>query len=238
MTGDFKQDALADWEARVAAVWKTVDTLRSQELVQTIDALASERPAALSRDELVDAVTDNLRNLRLDALDVVNLRIGTPQGPQQASIAEPFEVLAGLQKKGLIRHLGLSNATPEQVAECQAIAAVVCVQNRYNIACRQDDALVDSLARQGIAYVPYDPLGGINPIQSSTLSALAQTLDATPMQLALAWLLHRSPNILPIPGTSSTVHLSENMAACRLKLTDTMMVELDRLGSVEAPATN
>jgi aryl-alcohol dehydrogenase-like predicted oxidoreductase len=187
-------------------------------------------PAALSRDDLVGAVTDNLRNLRLDALDVVNLRVGTPQGPQQASIAEPFDVLARLQKQGLIRHLGLSNVTQEQVAECQAIAQVVCVQNRYNVACRQDDALVDSLASQGIPYVPYNPLGGINPIQSSTLNSLAQALDASPMQLALAWLLHRSPNILPIPGTSSIAHLKENMAAGRLRLSGSVMVELDRIG--------
>src|ERR1700685_2172903 len=158
---------------------------------------------ALSRRELTDAVHDNLRNLGVDALDVVNLRVGAVMGPSERSIAEPLTVLAELKRQGLIRHLGVSNVSPKQFAEAQAITEIVCVQNFYNVAQRRDDAFIDDLARQGIAYVPFFPLGGFTPLQSSALDASAALLEATPMQVALAWLLHRSPNILLIPGTSS-----------------------------------
>jgi aryl-alcohol dehydrogenase-like predicted oxidoreductase len=183
---------------------------------------------AISADELTSAVHDNLRHLGLDALDVVNYRaMGSGHGLEEGSIAEQVTVLANLQKQGLIRHIGLSNVTAAQVAEAQAIAAIVCVQNNYNLVHRDDDALVDALARQGIAYVPFFPLGGFSPLQSSTLSAIAGRLEATPMQVALAWLLHRSPNILLIPGTSSVAHLRENLAAARLTLSPQTLAELD-----------
>jgi len=187
---------------------------------------------AFSADDLTRAVHDNLRNLGLETLDVVNLRImGDIHAPSEGSIAEPFGVLAGLQRQGLIRHLGLSNATAAQVAEAQGIAPVVCVQNQYNLVHREDDALVDALAAQGIAYVPFFPLGGFSPLQSSALSDVAARLGATPMQVALAWLLRRSPNILLIPGTSSVGHLRENLAAADLVLSDEVVAELDRIGA-------
>jgi pyridoxine 4-dehydrogenase len=163
-------------------------------------------------------------------LDVVNLRLGNAQGPQPGSLAEPFETLVGLQQRGLIRHLGVSNVTQEQVAEAQAIAPIVCVQNVYNLAYRQDDKLIDALAEQGIAYVPFFPLGGFSPLQSQALSAVAARHDATPMAVALAWLLQRSPNILLIPGTSSAAHLRENAAGAGLSLCHQDLAELDKGG--------
>jgi pyridoxine 4-dehydrogenase len=183
---------------------------------------------AISPRELTAGVHDNLRNLGLDALDIVNYRvIGSGHGPDEGSIAKQVTVLADLQAKGLIRHIGLSNVTAAQVAEAQTITNVVCVQNNYNLAHRHDDALIDDLARQGIAYVPFFPLGGFTPLQSSTLSAVAERLGAKPMQVALAWLLHRSPNILLIPGTSSVAHLRENLAAGQLTLSAETLAELD-----------
>jgi len=184
-------------------------------------------PKALAPDQLRQAVHDNLTNLGLSALDVVNLRVGGLDAPEPGSITEPFSVLAEMQREGLIKHLGVSTVNAEQVAEAQSIAPVVCVQNFYNIANRQDDSLIDSLAEQGIAYVPYFPLGGFSPLQSDTLSSVAARLDTTPMAVALAWLLQRSPNILLIPGTSSVEHLRENVAAAGLQLPDDAIKELD-----------
>jgi pyridoxine 4-dehydrogenase len=175
-------------------------------------------PRALAPEELREAIHDNLTNLGLSALDVVNLRVGGLDAPEPGSIAEPFRVLAEMQQEGLIKHLGVSTVSAEQIAEAQSIAPVVCVQNFYNIAHRQDDSLIDSLAEQGIAYVPYFPLGGFSPLQSDTLSSVAARLGATPMAVALAWLLQRSPNILLIPGTSSVEHLRENVAGAGLQL--------------------
>jgi pyridoxine 4-dehydrogenase len=186
-------------------------------------------PKALAPDELRQAVHDNLTNLGLDALDVVNLRVGGFEAPEPGSIAEPFSVLAEMQQEGLIKHLGVSTVSDEQVAEAQSIAPVVCVQNFYNIAHRQDDSLIDSLAAQGIAYVPYFPLGGFSPLQSDTLSRVAARLGTTPMAIALAWLLQRSPNILLIPGTSSVEHLRENVAGTGLQLPDDAIKELDSI---------
>jgi aryl-alcohol dehydrogenase-like predicted oxidoreductase len=185
---------------------------------------------ALSRQELTDAVHDNLRNLGLEALDVVNLRVGGVMGPSKGSIAEPLLVLADLKRQGLIRQLGLSNVSPAQLSEGQAITEIVCVQNFYNVAKRQDDAFIDDLARQGIAYVPFFPLGGFTPLQSSELDAAAAALQASPMQVALAWLLHRSPNILLIPGTSSIGHLRENLSAATLELPSETIAQLDSIG--------
>jgi pyridoxine 4-dehydrogenase len=185
---------------------------------------------ALSRQELIDAVHDNLRNLGLDKLDAVNLRVGGVMGPSDGSIEEPLTVVAELKRQGLIRHLGLSNVSPKQLAEAQKISDIVCVQNLYNIAQRSDDGFIDDLAKQGIAYVPFFPLGGFTPLQSSELDAVAASLDATPMQVALAWLLHRSPNILLIPGTSSIKHLRENLAAATLQLSPKVLAELDAIG--------
>jgi pyridoxine 4-dehydrogenase len=187
-------------------------------------------PSARKPEELRRAVRENLENLGLEVLDVVNLRLGNAQGPQPGSLAEPFEALAELQRHGLIRHLGVSNATAEQVAEARAIAPIVCVQNLYNLAYRQDDELIDELAEEGIAYVPFFPLGGFSPLQSSALSAVAARLDATPMSVALAWLLRRSPNILLIPGTSSAAHLRENVAGAGLVLSEKDLTELDQIG--------
>jgi len=181
---------------------------------------------ALSRQELTDAVHDNLRNLGLDTLDIVNLRVGGVMGPSDESIKEPLTMLAELKRQGLIRHLGLSNVSPTQLAEAEAITEIVCVQNLYNIALRQDDGFVDDLARRGIAYVPFFPLGGFSPLQSSALDAAAAALRATPMQVALAWLLQRSPNILLIPGTSSIEHLRENLKAATLQLPSEMIAGL------------
>ncbi len=185
---------------------------------------------AFSRDELTAAIHDNLRNLGLDVLDVVNLRsMFSVHGPAEGSIEAPLTVLAELQQKGLVRHIGLSNVTPSQIAEAQRIVPIVCVQNQYNLALRNDDALIADLARDGIAYVPFFPLGGFNPLQSTTLSDVAARLEATPMQVALAWLLHRSPNILVIPGTSSVEHLRENLQAARLHIPAEAMADLDAI---------
>lgn len=186
---------------------------------------------AQSPAELTRAVKDNLKNLGVEALDVVNLRVtGAVHAPTEASIAERFAALATLQKQGLIRHLGLSNVTSAQVAEAQSIAEVVCVQNHYNLVHRDDDALIDELAAKSIAYVPFFPLGGFSPLQSDVLSDVARTLDATPMQVALAWLLARAPNILLIPGTSSLAHLRENLAAAKVRLSDEALARLDAIG--------
>jgi aryl-alcohol dehydrogenase-like predicted oxidoreductase len=187
-------------------------------------------PPARRPEDVRRAVHENLEALGLEVLDLVNLRIGDALGPRPGSLAEPFETLAELQRQGLIRHLGVSNATAEQVAEARAIAPIVCVQNLYNLAYRQDDELIDELAEQGIAYVPFFPLGGFSPLQSSALSTVAARLDATPMSVALAWLLHRSPNILLIPGTSSVAHLRENITGAELSLSDEELAELDKIG--------
>src|SRR6202453_4997997 len=186
---------------------------------------------ALSRQELIDGVHDNLRNLGLDALDVVNLRVGGVMGPTEGSIAEPLTVLAELKRQGLIRHLGLSNVSPAQLAEAQTITEILCIQNLYNVAHRHDDAFIEDLAEQGIAYVPFFPLGGFTPLQSSELNAVAASLQAKPMQVALAWLLQRSPNILLIPGTSSTAHLRENLNAATLELPSDALATLDSIGT-------
>jgi aryl-alcohol dehydrogenase-like predicted oxidoreductase len=185
---------------------------------------------ALSRQDLIDAVHDNLRNLGLDKLDIVNLRVGGIMGPAEGSIAEPLTVLAELKREGLIGHLGLSNVNAEQLAEAQRITEIVCVQNLYNVAHRDDDDFINDLARQGIAYVPFFPLGGFSPLQSSKLEAAAASLQATPMQVALAWLLQRSPNILLIPGTSSVGHLRENLNAATLQLPSEVIADLDSIG--------
>ena len=187
-------------------------------------------PPARDPEALRHSVNENLQDLGLEVLDVVNLRLGNAQGPQPGSLAEPLRTLVELQQQGLIRHLGVSNATAEQVAEAQAIAPIVCVQNMYNLAWRHDDKLIDQLADDGIAYVPFFPLGGFSPLQSSALSAVAARLDATPMSVALAWLLRRSPNILLIPGTSSAAHLRENVAGAGLPLSDSELAELDKIG--------
>ncbi len=184
---------------------------------------------ALSRPELIDAVHDNLRNLGLEKLDVVNLRVGDVLKPSEGSIEGPLTVLADLQRQGLIRHLGLSNVTPRQLAEAQKISKIVCVQNFFNIAQRDDDAFVDELAAQGVAYVPFFPLGGFTPLQSSELDAVAAAVSATPMQVALAWLLHRAPNILLIPGTCSVNHLHENLQAAALQLSPETVAKLDSI---------
>ncbi|SKA34840.1 aldo/keto reductase family oxidoreductase [Consotaella salsifontis] len=187
---------------------------------------------AYSPEALKAAVHDNLRNLGLDVLDVVNLRIMfSTHGPAEGSIEEPLTVLADLQRQGLVRHIGLSNVTPTQIAEGRRIAEIVCVQNMYNIAHRDDDRLIDDLAGEGIAYVPFFPLGGFTPLQSSSLSEVAQRLGATPMQTALAWLLRRSPNILLIPGTSSITHLDENLAAAELDLPAEAVEELNAIAA-------
>jgi pyridoxine 4-dehydrogenase len=189
---------------------------------------------ALSRQEITDGIHDNLRNLALDTLDVVNLRVGGVMGPTEGSIAEPLTVLAELKRQGLIRHLGLSNVSPQQLAEAQAITEIVCVQNLYNVAQRNDDAFIDDLAQQGIAYVPFFPLGGFTPLQSSALDRVAASLEATPMQVALAWLLHRAPNILLIPGTSSLEHLRENLSAAALQLPAESLAALDTIAATPA----
>jgi pyridoxine 4-dehydrogenase len=204
--------------------------------VTIVTKLGARRPAdgswvpALSRRELIDGAHDNLRNLGLAVLDVVNLRIGGFSSPNEASIEEPLSVLVELQAQGLIRHIGVSNVSPKQFAEAQNIAEIVCVQNFYNIANRQDDGFIEDLAKQGIAYVPFFPLGGFTPLQSTAMDRVAEELEATPMQVALAWLLQRSPNILLIPGTSSVGHLRENLKAAELKLTPEVVAELDGIG--------
>jgi len=191
-------------------------------------------PHARSRQEIIDAVHDNLRNLGLDALDVVNLRLGGLTGPTDEPFEEPLTALAELKQKGLIRQIGLSTVSSQQLAEAQTITEIVCVQNFYNVAQRSDDEFVDVLAAQGIAYVPYFPLGGFSPLQSTKLNDVAASLDATPMQVALAWLLRRSPNILLIPGTSSIQHLLENLKAATLALPDEALVSLDSIGASAA----
>lgn len=188
---------------------------------------------ALSRQELIDGVHDNLRNLGLDSLDVVNLRVGGIQEPIEGSIEEPLTVLAELKRQGLIRQIGLSNITPRQLAEAQAITEIVCVQNFYNLAHRQDDPFIADLAAQGIAYVPFFPLGGFNPLQSATLDQAASSLRATPMQVALAWLLGRSPNILLIPGTSSVEHLRENLEAALIEIPAEVLAKLESISEAE-----
>jgi len=184
---------------------------------------------ALSRQELIDGAHDNLRNLGVDRLDVVNLRVGGLAEPSEGSIEEPLTVLAELKSQGLIAHIGLSNVTPGQLAEAQKITEIACIQNFYNVAHRNDDAFIDALARQGIAYVPFFPLGGFTPIQSSAVDRIAALIQATPMQVALAWLLVRSPNVLLIPGTSSSQHLRENLDAAALELSSDVITELNAI---------
>ena len=190
---------------------------------------ASWNPA-MSTDELERAVDDNLANLGRDTIDVVNLRIMFGEGPTEGSIKEPLTALIRMQRDGRVRHIGLSNVTPAQVAEGRTITDIVCVQNLYNLAHRQDDAMIGALAADGIAYVPFFPLGGFSPLQSDALSGVAKDLDASPLQVALAWLLQRAPNILLIPGTSSVAHLQENLAAASLKLPETARAQLDAIG--------
>ena len=206
-----------------------------------VTKLGARRPAdkswqsAISRRELTDAVHDNLRNLGLEALDIANYRfMGSVHGTAEGPIGEQVQVLADLKQQGLIRHIGLSNVTATQLAEAQAITPIVCVQNNYNLAHREDDALVDELARQGIAYVPFFPLGGFSPLQSTTLSSVAERISATPLQVALAWLLHRAPNVLLIPGTSSVAHLRENLAVGKLKLSAEVLAELDGIAAAKS----
>jgi aryl-alcohol dehydrogenase-like predicted oxidoreductase len=187
-------------------------------------------PTARRPEDLRKQVHENLQSLGVEVLDLVNMRMGDAQGPQPGSLAEALGTLVDLQQEGLIRHLGVSNVTTEQVAEAQSIAQIVCVQNMYNLAHRSDDDLIDRLAADDIAYVPFFPLGGFTPLQSEALSGVADRLGATPMSVALAWLLQRSPNILLIPGTSSTAHLRENIAGTRLTLSDEDVAELDRIG--------
>jgi pyridoxine 4-dehydrogenase len=188
-------------------------------------------PHARSRQEIIDAVHDNLRNLGLDALDVVNLRLGGMSAPEDEPFEEPLTALVELKEQGLVKHIGLSTVSPQQLKTAQAITEIVCIQNFYNVAQRGDDGFIDDLAKQGIAYVPYFPLGGFSPLQSSELNEIAARLEATPMQVALAWLLHRSPNVLLIPGTSSVGHLRENLAGAELVLSAETLKELDAIGA-------
>ena len=189
-------------------------------------------PHARSRQEIIDAVHDNLRNLGLDALDVVNLRLGGFAAPEDKPFEEPLTALVELKEQGLVKHIGLSTVSAKQLTEAQAITEIVCIQNFYNLAQRDDDGFINDLAKQGIAYVPYFPLGGFSPLQSTELNEIAERLGATPMQVALAWLLHRSPNVLLIPGTSSVGHLRENLAAADLELDTETLKELDAIGAV------
>ncbi|WP_216899659.1 aldo/keto reductase family oxidoreductase [Nocardia alni] len=205
----------------------------SLHVVTKVGAIRDEQggwPPARDPDSLRRSIHENLETLGVEALDLVNLRLGNAQGPQPGSLAEPFETLVELQHQGLIRHLGVSNATADQITEARAIAPIVCVQNMYNLAYRGDDALIDELAAARIAYVPFFPLGGFSPLQSSALSSVAARLNATPMSVALAWLLHRSPNILLIPGTSSVAHLRENVLGAGLELSAEDLTELDTIG--------
>ncbi|CAL9329312.1 aldo/keto reductase family oxidoreductase [Streptomyces sp. enrichment culture] len=202
----------------------------SLHIVTKVGATRDEQggwPTARRPEDLRRQVHDNLKSLRLDVLDLVNLRLGNAEGTRPGSLAEAFGTLVELQQQGLIRHLGISNATEEQVTEAQSIAPIVCVQNMYNLAHRHDDKLIDRLAPEGVAYVPFFPLGGFTPLQSSALSAVAARLEATQMSVALAWLLQRSPNILLIPGTSSTAHLRQNVAGAGLSLAHEDLTELD-----------
>ena len=210
-----------------------------------VTKIGARRPAdkswvpATSADEMISAVHDNLRNLGVDALDVVNYRVmGSGHGTGEGTIAKELSVLADLKRQGLIRNLGISNATATQVAEARTITDIVCVQNNYNLAHRHDDALIDALGRDDIAYVPFFPLGGFSPLQSSILTSVAERLGRTPMQVALAWLLHRAPNILLIPGTSSVAHLRENLAAGALKLDASTLAELDGIAATAVPAAH
>ena len=221
VTNQLIREALAPYPDDLAIVTK-VGAVRGAD--------ASWKPA-LNPAELARAVQDNLRNLGVAVLDVVNLRLmGKINGPSEGSLEEPFTALAELQRQGLIRHLGVSNVTAAQVAEARGIAEVVCVQNHYNLAHRDDDALIDALAASGVAYVPFFPLGGFTPLQSSTLSDVAGELGATPMQVALAWLLARAPNVLLIPGTASPGHLHENLAAAELALSGEVLARLNAVG--------
>ena len=183
-----------------------------------------------SRENLVESIHDNLRNLGLEALDIVNLRMGGFSAPEPGSIAEPLNVLIELKRQGLIRHIGLSTVTPDQFAEAQTLTEIVCIQNFYNLANRVDDAFIDDLAKQGIAYVPYFPLGGFNPLQSAVMDTLAVSLGVTPMQVAQAWLLHRSSNILLIAGTSKRTHLRENLNVAKIQLAPEVIARLDSIG--------
>ena len=221
VTNELIREALAPYPAGLHIVTK-VGARRDE---------AGGWPHARTPAELRTQVHDNLRHLGLDALDVVNLRVGGLEAPEPGSIAEQFGALAGLQQQGLIRHLGVSTVSAEQLAEAQSIAPVVCVQNLYNLARRGDDALVELTAMQGIAYVPYFPLGGFSPLQSQELDDVAIALGATPLAVALAWLLQRSPNILLIPGTSSVAHLRENVAGAGLELPDEAIKALDAIGA-------
>lgn len=226
ITNQLIREALAPYPDNLVIVTK-VGAVRGDD--------ASWNPA-FSAEQLTRAVHDNLRNLGRDMLDVVNLRaMFDVHGPAEGSIEQPLSVLAGLQQQGLIRHIGLSNVTAMQVAEGRRICDIACVQNQYNVAHRADDALIDDLAREGIAYVPFFPLGGFSPLQSSILNDAAARIGATPMQAALAWLLRRSPNILLIPGTSSVTHLRENLAAASLQLPDDVAQALDGIASGKAP---
>jgi aryl-alcohol dehydrogenase-like predicted oxidoreductase len=193
---------------------------------------------ALARQELIDGIHDNLRNLGLERLEVVNLRVGGMAEPSEGSIEEPLTVLAELARQGLIGHIGLSNISPAQLAEGQRITEIVCVQNFYNVAQRKDDEFIEGLAKQGIAYVPFFPLGGFSPLQSSKLDAVAASLKSTKMQVALAWLVQRAPNILLIPGTSSVAHLRENLAAATLQLSSELIAQLDSIGERAKPVSN
>ncbi|MBO9575403.1 MAG: aldo/keto reductase family oxidoreductase [Sphingobium sp.] len=227
VTNEIIREALHPYSANLTIVTK-VGAVRDG----SGNWLSAQSPA-----QLRTAVEDNLRNLGLEAMDVVNMRVMgnvNGHGTAEGSIAEQVGALAELQWQGLIRHIGLSTVTPAQVREAQGIAKIVCVQNQYNLAHREDDAMIDDLAAQGIAYVPYFPLGGFTPLQSGALSDVAERLDATPMQVALAWLLHRSPNILLIPGTSSVAHLRENLAAAELVLPADALAQLDGIGAVAA----
>ncbi len=209
------------------ALFPYPDSLR---IVTKVGALRDAQggwPHARSPEQLRQAVYDNLARLGLDTLDIVNLRLGGFSAPEPSSIAEPFGALVELQQEGVIKHLGISTASADQIVEAQAMAPIVCVQNFYNIANRSDDDLIDSLSAQGIAYVPYFPLGGFTPLQSDALDAIASRLDVTSMAVALAWLLQRSPNILLIPGTSSVAHLRENVAGAALTLSDDDLIELN-----------
>ncbi len=222
VTNEFIREALAPYPDDLRIATK-VGPLR--------DAGGNYPPEAQVPGQLREQVHSNLENLGLEALDVVNLRVGGPVGPEAGSIAGPFEALAEMQREGLIERLGVSNVDAEQVAEAGSIAPIVCVQNFYNIANRADDGLIDSLAAQGIAYVPYFPLGGYSPVQSDTLRSVAERLEATPMAVALAWLLRRSENVLLIPGTSSVAHLRENVAGAALTLPEDELAELDGIAA-------
>ena len=205
-------------------------------IVSKLGAVRDDKGAwlpALSEEALTAGAHDNLRNLHIDAIDVVNLRVGGIAGPVDSSIEAPLTTLLKLKEQGLIKHIGLSNVTPGQLAEARKLTPIVCIQNLYNLANRSDDAFIDALNKQGIPYVPFFPLGGFTPLQSSELSEVATSLNASPLQVALAWLLHRSPNILLIPGTSSVEHLRENIAAAKLELSPELLTKLDTIGQPE-----